>query len=449
MKLKSKRVEPLLSCTPKTLREKDAEYEHAKVKLCDSSKVSLNSLLKYSSNPTAKRTEKEKVGKVIELFSSKNSSFQKKSYNFDLKSIDSTLKLKNGSTLYSTEREDSKNKVCLQLSKRETFNFSNSLKIKPALSVEKDKKLKSIQIKELSLRSEASLKNTAKSPQRSPDRKLTSIKNVEKPGKKPHNSSVPANKKPPKQFDIVGTELNKLEFNMSFQETQKYKGGTELVKETLESSADMSAEKIRRLIFKTFDKNPSGRLMTKLDFYKTTKLVGKGTYGKVYKAIHRLSGNAVAIKCVEKCTLKNQTMVEKIFQEVQLLSLITHKNIVKLYEIFENSKYYFFVTEYAELGDLMKLLKEKIYFTESQIFLILRDIVSALEYLHDSSIIHRDVKLDNILLTQKYRAKLCDFGISAVTKPGKIFREKCGTPAYLAPEVIRGSYSGFSIDVRL
>lgn len=265
------------------------------------------------------------------------------------------------------------------------------------------------------------------------------------------NTSVPTNKAPPKEFNIVQTKVDKVEFNMSFAEgkesSKDCSGFEDIGKDMTELWTNPNSDKISASIKNSFLKNPCAKLTTKLEFYKMIKLIGKGTYGKVYKAKHRLSNKFVAIKCIEKITLKNNIMVDKIFQEVNIWSQISQKNVIKLFEIFENSKFYFFVMEYVENGDLMTLLRKELVINEKLIFVILSDILDALEYLHDQNILHRDVKLDNILLSGD-TAKLCDFGISAMVKPGKVFREKCGTPAYLAPEVINCCYSGFASDVR-
>lgn len=87
-------------------------------------------------------------------------------------------------------------------------------------------------------------------------------------------------------------------------------------------------------------------------------MLGQGTYGKVYSAKHKLANKKVALKCIEKTHVKNYARLKKIFNEVEILNNLNHDNIIKLYEIFENPKFYFFVTELVENGDLFQLLKK-------------------------------------------------------------------------------------------
>ena len=268
---------------------------------------------------------------------------------------------------------------------------------------------------------------------------------------KRQNTSVPAGKAPPREFEFGNCKLANTNMNMSFVDRESiphkdHSGFDEIAKDMSDMWTYMTQGQILSKIRSTFQQNPNAKLLTKLDFYEMDKLIGRGTYGKVYLATHKLSNKPVAIKCIEKVNLKNASMVEKIFNEVQILSQLSHNNIIKLYEIFENPKYYFFVTEYVEKGDLMNILKSQGSFSEPQVFLILKDTLRALEYLHEQHILHRDVKLDNILLTPDYQAKLCDFGISVKIRPGKDLTEKCGTPAYLAPEIIMKNYNGIASD---
>lgn len=86
-------------------------------------------------------------------------------------------------------------------------------------------------------------------------------------------------------------------------------------------------------------------------------LIGKGAFGKVHLGIQVLTGKKVALKCIEKRRLKDQSSLKKIFQEVLILKKTIHKNIIRLLEVFENKQHIFFVMEYAEGGDLLQLVK--------------------------------------------------------------------------------------------
>ena len=131
-----------------------------------------------------------------------------------------------------------------------------------------------------------------------------------------------------------------------------------------------------------------------------------------------------------------------------LKNVLGHPNIIKLLEVFENDKYVFFVMEYASNGDLLDYLKKKTILNENDAKFIFIQICSGLKSIHKKNIIHRDIKLDNILLDNNYKCKICDFGVSRVMKKEEYITEQCGTPAYLAPEIIRDlGYKNLKADI--
>lgn len=189
-------------------------------------------------------------------------------------------------------------------------------------------------------------------------------------------------------------------------------GADQIAADMSENWNKLHPDDIIRTICKSYTQTPLKKIVSKLSFYKMITMIGKGTYGKVYKAIPRFTKRPVAIKCIDKLALKNSAMFEKVFMEVNILAQLHNPHVIKLYDIFENSKYYFLAMEFVENGDLMSVLKRQATFTEKQIFLILKDMLVAIEYLHSRNVFHRDIKLDNILLGADFHAKLCDFGIS-------------------------------------
>ena len=187
---------------------------------------------------------------------------------------------------------------------------------------------------------------------------------------------------------------------------------------------------------------------TSLDFYHIVKPLGEGSYGKVYLAVSVLTKLPVAIKCYDRSKIKTETTCKRILQEIDILKELNHPNVIRFVEIFENSKYIFLVLEYADRDDLLKYLKNHGRFSEADFLPILAQILNGLQYLHDSSILHRDIKLDNILLTSTGQVKICDFGVSRKILSKGLIHEHIGTPAYLAPEIVTGrGYSGFKADI--
>lgn len=155
---------------------------------------------------------------------------------------------------------------------------------------------------------------------------------------------------------------------------------------------------------------------TTLEFYKFVKLIGKGAFGKVTLGIHKLTGKHVAIKTFEKSYMKDDFSRKKVFQEVYILKKIHHSNIIRLLEVFESSKHFFIVMEYAGAGDLLHYVKKKRRLPENEARFIFKQILYGLGHCHCRSVLHRDIKLDNVLLDNEKGIKLCDFGVSKIIK---------------------------------
>ena len=217
--------------------------------------------------------------------------------------------------------------------------------------------------------------------------------------------------------------------------------------QTKTSDESVLRERLIRLIKEHF-KNQSKIPTTTLDYYRIVKMIGKGAFGKVYLGKHLLTGQKVAIKSINKQYMKDEHSRKKVFQEVLILKKCNHKNIIKLLEVFENQKYLFIVQEYASEGDLLSYVKERGRICEDEAKNIFLQVVDGIRYCHKQSILHRDIKLDNILLAKGTSIKICDFGVSRFVKPGQMIREQCGTPAYIAPEIlIDKGYEGCFADV--
>ena len=175
---------------------------------------------------------------------------------------------------------------------------------------------------------------------------------------------------------------------------------------------------------------------TSIDYYKFVKLIGKGAFGKVTLGIHKLTGKHVAIKTIEKSYMKDEFSRKKVFREVYILKKIRHANVIRLLEVFESSKHLLIVMEYAGGGDLLQYVKKHKRLGETEARTLFRQVVYGLAHIHSRSVLHRDIKLDNILLDGDSGVKICDFGVSKIIEKNMAIREQCGTPAYIAPEII-------------
>ncbi len=177
------------------------------------------------------------------------------------------------------------------------------------------------------------------------------------------------------------------------------------------------------------------------------RLIGKGAFGKVTLGIHKLTGKYVAIKTIDKKYMKDDFSRKKVLQEVYILKKIRHANVIRLLEVFEGPKHLLMVMEYASGGDLLKYVKEKGPLSEEEAKVIFRQVLYGLGHIHARSVLHRDIKLDNILLDSDGGVKICDFGVSKIIPKHETIKEQCGTPAYIAPEVIsEEGYEGFFAD---
>ena len=188
---------------------------------------------------------------------------------------------------------------------------------------------------------------------------------------------------------------------------------------------------------------------TKMKFYKYGRLLGKGAFGKVNLCLHTLTGRLVAIKSINKEKIKSERQNQKIKQETKIMETLSKsKNIVKIFETYETKKHICIVMEYICAGDLLTYIKKRSKLTEPVAKFIFKQIILGIKHIHDNSIIHRDIKLDNILLDLDNNIKICDFGVSRKINKGDIMFEQCGTPAYIAPEIlINKGYEGFGVDI--
>lgn len=186
-----------------------------------------------------------------------------------------------------------------------------------------------------------------------------------------------------------------------------------------------------------------------LSFYQATRGLGKGSFGRVLLCTHLLTSKPVAIKQIDKSQLKTPIAEKRLLQEIQFLKRLDHPNVIKLLEVFESDLSIFLVTEYISHGNLYTLLKtqKKGRVCEATARALFLQILKGLDYIHSQGILHRDIKLDNILIDSQNRVKICDFGISRLVVPGHRMTEQSGTPAFMAPEILKNQgYSGFASD---
>ena len=180
--------------------------------------------------------------------------------------------------------------------------------------------------------------------------------------------------------------------------------------------------------------------------------LGSGGFGKVVLGTHIPTGEKVAIKIMDKeQILSDELNKERVLNEISILKIVRHNNIIKLYEVMETPQKIYLVMEYCDNGEMFDYIVAKQHLTEEQACVFFQEIIDALTYLHSQKIVHRDVKPENILLQtfgNTLTTKLIDFGISRTYTLDKLISTPCGTASYAPPEMHRGEeYYGLLSDV--
>ncbi len=184
--------------------------------------------------------------------------------------------------------------------------------------------------------------------------------------------------------------------------------------------------------------------------YNLGEQIGKGAYAVVRSATHVDSGREVAIKVYERVRLLQPQKRRSVAREIAILRELDHPNIVKFYDTFETPKNVFVVMELAKGESLRDFLRAKPgrKLPEPEARLIFSQIVSAINYCHRMKVSHRDVKLENIIIDRQHHVKMIDFGFSVKVPAGQKLRVFCGTPSYMAPEIVnRKEYFGPPADM--
>ncbi|KZW04306.1 Pkinase-domain-containing protein [Exidia glandulosa HHB12029] len=189
---------------------------------------------------------------------------------------------------------------------------------------------------------------------------------------------------------------------------------------------------------------PRVRLLAMARAANTTRRIGRGAFGCVRRAIAIDDGDSYAVKIIQHRRLApNEPAM--FARELQIMQTVNHPGIVRCFDIYRDAATIFLVMELVEGGDLLELISDSSAgLPELDARHLTHDIVSAMSYLHGMRIVHRDIKPENILVSAagapslRRRAKIADFGLAKIVTAATFLRTVCGTPAYLAPEVVSG-----------
>ena len=182
--------------------------------------------------------------------------------------------------------------------------------------------------------------------------------------------------------------------------------------------------------------------------YKVLSRLGDGSYGTVYLAINIITKQNFAMKKINKVK-ENEIDDMEIKNEIDILSKLDHPNIVKIIEFYSTPKAYYIITDFCSCGELYNQLKHE--YTENQLAVLFYQVLSGLSYLHSKNIVHRDLKLENILISEiekdnntndKYFwVKIIDFGTAKIFEKNKNEKAVVGSSYYIAPEVLHKNYN--------
>ena len=195
--------------------------------------------------------------------------------------------------------------------------------------------------------------------------------------------------------------------------------------------------------------------------YILEETIGEGAFAKVKLGTHIHTGEKVAIKILNKEKLFEEALednlangiegcdIQKIRKEINILKRLRHKNVIQLYEIMESKTNLYIVMEYCEGKELFDYIVRNKYLSEKEACRFFQQIIDGVEYLHLSNITHRDLKPENLLLDNKKRIRISDFGLSNMSdKIDSLLETPCGTPSYAPPEMLRGEkYNGVFSDI--
>lgn len=185
------------------------------------------------------------------------------------------------------------------------------------------------------------------------------------------------------------------------------------------------------------------------DKYEMGKIIGRGAFSVVREAIRKSNGAKYAVKCIDKkkITKKELTLLER---EIDIMKRLTHPNIIQLMEVISTKEMVYLVLEYVAGGELFDAIVARGAYSEEDAAFIMKQIISAISYCHKLGIAHRDLKPENLLLLggkDPDHVKIADFGLSKNVDDGAILQTACGTPDYVAPEVLSGEPYDLSVDI--
>jgi len=185
------------------------------------------------------------------------------------------------------------------------------------------------------------------------------------------------------------------------------------------------------------------------EVYSVGDELGRGAFSVVKKGTKKLDGEVVALKFIEKKFVKKKH-IEQLRREIDIMKKVDHQNVLGLKAIHENETHLTLVMELVDGGELFYKIVDRGSFTEKDARNVVQQVCKGVSYLHEQGIAHRDLKPENLLChgdSDSMVIKIADFGLSKIYGDGETLETSCGTPDYVAPEVLTGSSYDNAVDM--
>ncbi|XP_061351387.1 CBL-interacting serine/threonine-protein kinase 8-like isoform X3 [Gastrolobium bilobum] len=190
-------------------------------------------------------------------------------------------------------------------------------------------------------------------------------------------------------------------------------------------------------------------VVRKVGKYEIGRTIGEGTFAKVKFAQNTETGESVAMKVLDRNTIIKHKMVDQIKREISIMKLVRHPYVVRLHEVLASRTKIYIILEFITGGELFDKIIHHGRLSEAESRRYFQQLIDGVDYCHSKGVYHRDLKPENLLLDSEGNIKISDFGLSALPEQGvSILRTTCGTPNYVAPEVLsHKGYNGAVADV--
>ncbi|KAI9455305.1 Pkinase-domain-containing protein [Russula earlei] len=193
------------------------------------------------------------------------------------------------------------------------------------------------------------------------------------------------------------------------------------------------------------------RAIPKFGPYLLLQTLGEGEFGKVKLGLHTLWGEEVAVKLIKRHNIDSAVRMTKVEREIEVLRMLKHPNIVRLYDVIETDKYIGIILDYASGGELFDHILAHRFLKEKDACRLFAQLISGVWYIHQRKIVHRDLKLENLLLDRNRNVIITDFGFANrfEHRSDDLMQTSCGSPCYAAPELVisEGAYVGSAVDI--